>query len=265
MHVYGEPGGRIRVVREEKLGNPNAGLIKTSAGAVLVDALRTPSEGAALRELALAEAGSIRALVYTHEHGDHHLGSTGYPPTEVIASESTARGIEGFVARYGADMSREGLAPLRPDLLFERTLRFCVQPEVVVTELGGHATGSSVVYVPSEGVLFAGDLIFLGRLPWVGDGRPDLWAESLRTLEDWDFRTLVPGHGPVAGKEVLGEQRRWLEDFWARSQELRTEGRTAAEALKLLEQEFGLTAGGYNEHLLLLLERALKERFGFAA
>lgn len=269
MHVHTELRGPVFAVREEKIGNANAGFVKTSAGALLVDALRSPDEGSALLDLALAEAGAVRALIYTHEHGDHHLGSTGYPAMGVLASEGTARGIESFVARNGAAMEKEGLGPLLPGLVFEHKLRLPGDPEVVVVELGGHARGSSVVHVPSEGLLFAGDLLFLGpmpwgadRVPWLGDGWPDRWAASLRTLEAWDPQTVIPGHGPIAGKDALARQRQWLEEFSGRMEDLRRQGVTAPRALRLLAEEFKTPV---EAPFGPVLQEALTERFGFPA
>lgn len=263
MHVFTELRGPITAVREEESGNPNAGFVRTTEGTIIIDALRSPAEGAALLQAAQAGSGRLRALIYTHEHVDHLGGSTGYPALEVAASEGTDRGIRDFVGRYRTQLAEAGLNPLMATLVFDSSLRFLGDPEVRVVELGGHATGSSVVYIPSERVLFAGDLIFLGRLPWVGTGSPRKWAESLRTLEEWDIQTVVPGHGPIAGKEVLAEQRSWLEAFATRLEELQAGGTAADAALKTLDEEFGLAAGGYSEPLLQYMRQALTERFGF--
>jgi len=130
---------------------------------------------------------------------------------------------------------------------------------VVARELGGHSSGSTVVYVPSEGVLFTGDLVFRGRPPFLGGARPEKWLAALRTLEGWEVQTVVPGHGPVGGREILAEQRVWLERFFERSDGLRRRGVPLEEAVKVLAGEFG-----FSEERLGGLRLALESRLGFA-
>jgi glyoxylase-like metal-dependent hydrolase (beta-lactamase superfamily II) len=44
-------------------------------------------------------------------------------------------------------------------------------------------------------VLFAGDLVFKGRVPYVGDADSRLWLKALDKLMALNPRLLVPGHG----------------------------------------------------------------------
>jgi glyoxylase-like metal-dependent hydrolase (beta-lactamase superfamily II) len=50
--------------------------------------------------------------------------------------------------------------------------------------------------VPAEGVLFAGDLVFRGRVPYVGEGDSRRWIASLDRLLELPVKVIVPGHGP---------------------------------------------------------------------
>lgn len=226
-------------VGSDKEGRVNAGFVRTARGALVVDTLVTREDGRALLAAAQAEAGPVTATVFTHEHHDHTIGSTDFPPGGVIASEGTAQGMRAEEDRWGPELAREGIAPKGPTLVFETRVRLPWDPEVVVVELGGHARGSSVVYVPAFRVLFSGDLAFRGRAAYVGSIRPERWLAALRTLEGWDIETVVPGHGPVGGKDVLAEQRVWLERLLARAAEVRAGGTDLEEAAGILAGEFG--------------------------
>ena len=61
-----------------------------------------------------------------------------------------------------------------------------------------HTPEDLAVYVPSEGVLFAGDLVFRGRVPFVGEADSRRWIASLDQLLKLPVKVIVPGHGPYS-------------------------------------------------------------------
>ena len=58
------------------------------------------------------------------------------------------------------------------------------------------------MYVVQDRVLFSGDIIFEGRVPFVGDADTKRWLETLQALETNQLVALVPGHGPAADDPV---------------------------------------------------------------
>ena len=81
--------------------------------------------------------------------------------------------------------------------------------------MGGHCAGAAVVYFPERRLLFSGDLVFNGRMPYMGVADFTRWLEALDILQSWDPEVVVPGHGAAGGKEILGRQREWLMGFIA--------------------------------------------------
>ena len=61
-----------------------------------------------------------------------------------------------------------------------------------------HTPEDLVVYLPAEKVLFAGDIVFRGRLPFVGQAKSGEWIKALSTLLALDPIVIVPGHGPAS-------------------------------------------------------------------
>jgi glyoxylase-like metal-dependent hydrolase (beta-lactamase superfamily II) len=69
--------------------------------------------------------------------------------------------------------------------------------EVRVMFLGrGNTTGDAVVYLPREKIVVAGDLV-VHPIPYIYDGYPTEWAQTLENLAQLDANTIVPGHGPI--------------------------------------------------------------------
>jgi len=239
-------------------GAVNAGYVVTGLGALAVDTLVTRADGVALLKAAETEGGRVTAICFTHEHADHTIGSTDFPPGGVIVSEGTARGLAEERVWLAEAMAGEGVKPKDPTLVFESGIRLPWGPEIIIRELGGHARGSTVVFVPSAGVLFAGDLVFRGRPAYIGGMTAEKWLAALRTLEGWNVKTVVPGHGPVGGPEALTEQRVWLERFVNRARELKSRGLGLAEATETLAGEFGFT-----DRRVEGLRMGLENRLGF--
>ena len=52
--------------------------------------------------------------------------------------------------------------------------------------------------IPQLGVLFAGDLFFRGRIPFVGQADSRLWIASLDRLMKFKPKVVIPGHGPAS-------------------------------------------------------------------
>jgi glyoxylase-like metal-dependent hydrolase (beta-lactamase superfamily II) len=68
-----------------------------------------------------------------------------------------------------------------------------------------HCDGDLIVHLPERNIAFLGDLLFVGRFPWLGDCDLDGWIETLRRLLDMDLETVVPGHGPVSTLREVGD------------------------------------------------------------
>ena len=64
--------------------------------------------------------------------------------------------------------------------------------------MGGHTDCSSIVTVRGSGVVFFGDLLFVGRFPFAGDetADPDAWIAALEYIIALKPDSTVPGHGP---------------------------------------------------------------------
>jgi len=189
----------------------NTGAILGASGVLLIDTTSTEARNRALLAAVGERAGGlpVRAAINTHHHGDHTYGNWLLPAGIPIVAHRRCRDEvlrAGMVARAlfpAADYGRVELAP--PNLTFERTLTLHVDAIRVELEFVGpaHTLGDVVVWLPEQGVMFTGDLVFHGGHPFLAEGCLANWPAALERLRQLDARVLVPGHGPIASPEVL--------------------------------------------------------------
>lgn len=67
----------------------------------------------------------------------------------------------------------------------------------------GHTKSDVILYLPQDGIIFMGDLLFVKSHPYLGDGEPDTLINILREIGKMDAKVFVPGHGSVGDKHDL--------------------------------------------------------------
>ena len=71
--------------------------------------------------------------------------------------------------------------------------------------------GDLAVFDPDSGVLFAGGLVSIGRIPDIRDSDFEGWQRALRRLEGFKPARIVPGHGPVSGPGAIAQTAGYLD------------------------------------------------------
>jgi glyoxylase-like metal-dependent hydrolase (beta-lactamase superfamily II) len=86
-----------------------------------------------------------------------------------------------------------------PSITFENRLEIhgSKQPAELITFEGAHTQSDTVLHLPEEGVVFMGDLLFVGCHPYLADGDPLHLLKALEELSQIGATCLVPGHGPA--------------------------------------------------------------------
>lgn len=94
----------------------------------------------------------------------------------------------------------------------------------------GHSDSDTLWWCPEERIAWSGDQVFHGAFPLVRTNL-DHWFTGLDRLAAWGPFVVVPGHGPLAGPEVLDDQRRLLEVLVSEVGDLLRCGATVDEAV----------------------------------
>ena len=204
-------------------GATDAGFLVEEEGVVIIDTLMTRT----LAERLLAEAGRVtdkpvRYVVNTHWHGDHLFGNALMPDAPIIGHDTCRADLftewtphREFLRDLYPAMYPEwaDLPQTPPNLTFSDALTLHLGPRPIELRFFGraHTRGDVAVYLPTEGVLFAGDLSFHKYVPNARDGFPREWAQTARKVEQLDCGVVVPGHGPLGGPGDLAEMRECLD------------------------------------------------------
>jgi len=213
-------------------GWSNAGLVTGTDQALLVDTL---FDLAMTREMLdglapVTAAHPIRTLVNTHANGDHWFGNELVTDAEIIASQATAQEmatngpdlIRGMLDQLGAlgrfanhifePFDFTDITPTVATRTFDSELTLDVGGVMArVLMLGpAHTQGDSVVFVPDEGVLYAGDLLFIGGTPITWAGPVSNWITACDRMLALEPEIVVPGHGPVVVADDINRVRDYL-------------------------------------------------------
>lgn len=207
----------------------NAGFVVTTDGVVVFDALATPALAEALLAQIRAKTDRpIRRVIVSHYHADHVYGLQVFKSAgaEIWARAEGQEYLKSDLARERLAQRRRDLAPwVNEDTRLvpaDRWLRFDAANPIQF-EMGGmtfelieggnaHTRGDLMLSIPGERVLFAGDLFFTQRLPFVVDGNTREWLSALDRIDRLGAATVVPGHGPASthvGAD-LGTTREYL-------------------------------------------------------
>jgi glyoxylase-like metal-dependent hydrolase (beta-lactamase superfamily II) len=209
----GSPG----IPGKDNEGNTsNAGFVVTSDGVVVFDALGTPSLGwALLQEIRKVTDKKIRYVVLSHYHADHIYGLQAFrdhTDAIIVAQERAGeyRDNEETAdekASQRLDQRRAALSPwvdgntrvVPPDIAFRDRMTIALGDRRLTLIYAGpaHSSSDMMMMVEPDGVLFAGDIVQNGRIPFMNsdDVSTTQWLNALREVEKLDPKFIIPGHG----------------------------------------------------------------------
>ena len=189
-------------------GDPNSGVVIGDASVLVVDAQATPAMAKdVIARIRGITDKPIKHVVLSHYHAVRVLGASGYEGAEVIASDVTRRLI---VERGQQDMDseigrfprlfrgKESIPGLTwPQVTFNKQMTLWLgEREVQILHIGrSHTAGDTVVWLPKERVLFAGDAVEFGATPYCGDAHFTDWPATLDAIRALKPEKLAPGRG----------------------------------------------------------------------
>ena len=160
-------------------------------------------------------------MVNTHHHVDHSFGNQYYLPAEIVSHRGSrealiTRGADVDMLtqrwpQYKEDWVKARLTPA--SITYEKKMTVHLGDRVIELLHPGpaHTYGDTMVHLPLEKVLFIGDVAFHYLTPLAADGHPSNWIRVANGIIKYmDVTTIMPGHGPVSGKEVVSKTLRYL-------------------------------------------------------
>ncbi|MGH3821820.1 MAG: MBL fold metallo-hydrolase [Pseudonocardiaceae bacterium] len=198
----------------------SVGLVMGSNSCLVVDTRSDPGQGAELHAAVRKVTRLPCAVVLTHAHFDHCLGTAAFLPATVWAHPRCRDDlVRGGAAQHAEALSwyrAQGLpgepAPVRP-VVPDRVVAGRVELDlgsrrVLLTHPGrGHTDHDIAVWSPDTGVLFAGDLVEQGADPDFTDAYPLDWPTAVSELLQLGPHVVVPGHGDPVDADFVTAQR----------------------------------------------------------
>jgi len=277
---------------KNRVCDANSGLINR-AGGVVID---TQSDLAHVRQMialfSKVWCGMPKCVINTHEDADHVWGNQLFEGAEIIAhrsvpermkhvanpqeSQKLLHGVKNFLFRTVLrlahpgivaagqqlleDYNFDGIELVLPTTLFDTRYELNLDgTEVHLIYVGPcHQVGDTIIHVPKERVVFAGDVLFRQCTPMGWTGSYENWFRCLDLITELDPEVIVAGHGPLCGIEGPIELKAYLEYVRDESKKCFDDGLTSLDAAKQIE------LGPYGKwrapaRLFMNVERAYRE------
>ena len=223
----------------------NAGFILGRESNLVIDTLYVkPMVEAFLGEIQKISRKPIGQIVFTHHHADHTLGSVWFPQNIPLIAHTYMRqrmietGLDLAHYRHVNPEYAKFLKNLKqriPTYTFERSMNLHLgDKQIELHHLGhAHSKGDTLVYVPSEKVLYSGDCGFNFVTPATFDADVGNWIRILQyILKNFKIKKVVPGHGPIGDKRILEDVLDYLRLVRREARKRFNSGMTAREAAK---------------------------------
>ena len=208
-------------------GDPNSGVIIGDDGVMVIDATATPIMAQDLiAKIRKVTDKPFKYVTLSHYHAVRVLGASAYKAEQIIASQRTLglireRGKQDMaseIGRFPRLFRGAGSIPglTWPTMVFKDEMTVMLgKLEVRILHLGpGHTGGDSVVWVPSQRVLYSGDLVEYEAGIYTGDAHLEEWPNTLEKLRALKPRALVPGRGPALATPGASDMAiRYTRDF----------------------------------------------------
>jgi glyoxylase-like metal-dependent hydrolase (beta-lactamase superfamily II) len=254
---------------KNRVCDANSGLINLGGGAVI----DTQSDLTHARQMigmfSTVWPAMPKHVIITHEDGDHVWGNQLFEGAEIIAHRSVPermkhvanpeetrhllhgvadasalsaiKALHPGVAAAGLqlleDYNLDGVELVLPTILFDTRYELSLDgTEVQLIYVGPcHQVGDIIVHVPSERLVFAGDLVFRHCTPMGWVGSYDKWFQALDLIINLDPQVIVPGHGPICGIEGAIEMKAYLHYVRNESKQCFDAGLTSLDAAKRID------------------------------
>lgn len=226
----------------------NVGCILTDVGAIVVDTPLIPADGKAWAAEVAKITDKVLYVFNTDHHRAHIMGNQ-YFDAPVIAHEEAWREISSykdtFIERTKNIFKKQPeiaaqfdeIKLKKPEITF--TGRLYVKKgrrEVHFVYLGGHTPATSGVWLPSQRILFTGDVVVVGEHPSLGQSVSKEWLEVLTRLRKLSLTCVVPGHGPLCNVEATEPVSEYIRAMRSKVRSQYHSGRTKSESAVVINQ-----------------------------
>jgi cyclase len=233
----------------------NYSAILTTDGFVVIDSPIVPRQAQAFRDELKRIAGGkpFLYLINTDHHRGHIVGNQYFTPTPVIAHDIAWKHMKGYgenfkqrvidsfkkepeiQAQFGA-LSDINITV--PKITFSHRLDIVRGGrDLRIIRIGGHTAATSVIWMPVEKILFVGDAVWVDQHPYMAQGNSKEWLDGLTYIRKLKADQIVPGRGPVTGREGTEKMSEYIRYMRARIRTCHRQGKTKQETVQTVLRE----------------------------
>jgi glyoxylase-like metal-dependent hydrolase (beta-lactamase superfamily II) len=249
-------------------GSFNSGIIVTSEGAVVLDALNSESVGKAEREaIANTIHQPVRFLVSSTFHNNYSKGNIAYADVWKIGHENYRTDLLALMQRENVS-PQEQKARLPDETYRNRVTLYLGGKEIQIRYLGrGHTRGDSIIYVPQDRIIYLSELFFAEQFLYIDDGFGLDWLKTLDAAESLGSDIFVPAHGPIPidpreTRQSLGRFRQMLVDIRDAVQKEVARGASEEQAVATVRWPQYEKMQGYNAEREVAVRRLYEQLTG---
>ena len=254
-----------------KGANSNTTFLVTKEGVILIDTGVTPAEARKVKEAVSKQTQlPILYVINTNYHGDHSFGNQVFKDNHtIIAHENVRKALtqeagKEYLAFFKTlkipGMEETVITP--PNMIFKDKMDiYAGEYHLELIHMPGHTDGDLFIYIEALKTLITGDLIFNGKIPYMGDAYIDDWTKALNYMGDLDAEIYIPGHGDPGGKPILIAMKHYLFELRQRVLRQIEKGSSLKETQNLVGPIFKKKYKSWKnlERIDSNIERAYKE------
>ncbi len=235
VNVFTAPGKAMVGERPRPFGEAfgfdpiTSTLIFGEYDAVPVDAMMTVAEAEALADWVALHNRNLETIYITHGHFDHFYGLgivlNRFPGARAIATPKTLKAMQTSFTPTVERLARRcfpGQVPAKlvaPEAYEEHTFTLEGRELRIIEQGHTDSADTTSPYVPSIGLIVAGDVVYNQCRVYVGDTTPESrsnWIAALDRLAALNPSMVVAGHkkpGAPDFASAIQDTKRYLQDF----------------------------------------------------
>ncbi len=217
-------------IETDHRGANYAGIL-TDVGVIVIDTPMVPARAQAFRDALMQRSGGKPFLyvINTDHHRGHILGNQYFQPTPVVAHEQAWKHMKG----YGDNFKQRVIDSFKkePEIQAQFTDIQIIVPKITfshrldivrggrdlrIIRIGGHTAATSVIWLPNESILFVGDAVWVDQHPYMAQANSKEWLDGLTYIRKLKADQIVPGRGPICGREATERMSEYIRFMRAR-------------------------------------------------
>jgi glyoxylase-like metal-dependent hydrolase (beta-lactamase superfamily II) len=249
-------------------GDLNSGIIATSEGVIVFDALDSEAVARAEREaIANTIRQPVRFLVSSPYHNPYSKGNAAYADVWKIGHELYRTDLVRQMERDKAS-PEEQKARLPNQTFRDRITLYLGGKEIQVLYLGrAHTRGDSIIYVPQDRIVYLSEIFSAGQFLFMNDGYGLDWLKTVEMAAGLDADIFVPGHSllpadPKQSREEFLRYRQMLVDVRDSVQQAIMRGATEDQVVATIQWPQYENLRGYESQRPTVIRRLYRQLTG---